>query len=349
MPVDERLIDKVATKVLRESLSLKSGENVAIETWNNGLLFARSALVHARELGAIPILLFEDEAAYIEGVGKAPRNTVGKMGKHEYALLSATDAYLFIPGPVLGGSPKLSREEVVASTSYNSSWYKAARRARLRGARLTFGYAGEEMARVLGKSLREIVEHQLRASLVDFREVRRSGRRLSRQIKSGLKVTVRAEGEVLNFELGAEEEIDDGKVERADVVAGNNMTNVPPGYFAKAIRKETLSGAVRLHAPLPRLGTSVNLRLEFVKGRLGNWESERNQEWLDSYVERLPAEWRTFSDIVIGLNPSLRYGYAQDRLVEGAVTFFGMFQGTTRNGSLEANGRLLIDDGKIIA
>jgi len=347
--VGERLVDQVAKKVLRESLGLKDGENITIETWNNGLFFAERALVCARELGAIPLLLFEDETSYIEGVRKAPRDAVGKMGKHEYALLSATDAYLFIPGPVLGGSPKLSREEVVAYTSYNSSWYKAAMRAGLRGARLTFGYVGEEMARVLGKNLKEIVEHQLRASLIDFHKIRQIGMKLSQKMKRGAKVTARAEGEVLNFELGAEEEIDDGMTDRRDVTEGNNMTNVPPGYFAKAIKKETLSGAVRVHAPLPRLGTSVDLRLEFAKGRLKTWESERNQEWLGSLVRRLPAERRTFSDIVMGLNPLLRYGYAQDRLVGGAITLFGMFQGTTRNGSLEVNERLLVDEGKIIA
>jgi hypothetical protein len=270
------------------------------------------------------------------------------MGRHEYALLSATDAYVFIPGPVLGGSPKLSREEVVAYTGYNSSWYKAAKSARLRGARLTFGYAGEEMAGVLRKSLADIVEHQLKASLVDFRKIRLTGMKLARQMERGAKVTVRAENEALNFELGAEEEIDDGMIDQRDVAAGNNMTNVPPGYVAREIAKETVSGAVRLHAPLPRLGTSADIRLEFGRGRLKTWKSEENQEWLDAFVRMLPEERRTFSDIVVGLNPSLDYGYAQDRLVEGAITFFGMFQGATRKGSLEVNGRSLVEEGKLL-
>ncbi|MDV3278217.1 MAG: aminopeptidase [Nitrososphaerales archaeon] len=349
MPTDSRLVDKVAQRVLSESLRLNKGENITIEAWNNGLHFAQRTLVHARRLGAIPLLLFEDEGSYVEGLRGAPRDIVGKMGRHEYALLSATDAYVFIPGPVLGGSPKLSREEVVASTSYNSSWYKAAKSARLRGARLTFGYAGMEMARVLRKSLAEIVEHQLKASLVDFRKIRQTGRKLAREMVRGGKATIMAEDEVLNFELGGEEEIDDGMVDRADVVAGNNMTNIPPGYLAKEVRTETVSGAVRLHAPLPRLGTSVDLRLEFAKGKLKTWKSERNQEWLDALVKRLPDGRRTFSSIVVGLNPSLSCGYAQDRLVEGAITLFGLFQGTTKSGSVTVNGRLLVDEGKIIA
>ena len=347
--MDERLVNRVAERVLLESLHLTEGENVTIEAWNNGLPFAQRTLVRARRLGAVPVLLFEDEESYVEGLRGAPKAIVGKMGRHEYALLSATDAYVFIPGPLLGGSPKLSREEVVAYTRYNSSWYKAAKSARLRGVRLTFGYAGEEMARVLRRSLPDIVEHQLKASLVDFRKIRLTGMRLARQMERGAKVTVRAEGEELNFELGRGEEIDDGMVDRKDVAAGNNMTNVPPGYLAREIAKETLSGTVRLHAPLPRLGTSADVRLDFAKGRLKAWKSEEDQEWLDALVRMMPEERRTFSDVLLGLNPSMNYGYAQDRLVEGAVTVFGMFQGTTKKGSLEVNGRLLVDEGKLLA
>jgi leucyl aminopeptidase (aminopeptidase T) len=346
--MDASLLDQVAERVLRESLRLKKGESVTIETWNNGLPFARRALVHSRELGAVPLLIFEDEESYVEGLRMSPKDVVGKMGRHEYALLSKTDAYVFIPGPVLGGSPKLTREEVVASTRYNRSWYRAAKAARLRGARLTFGYVGEEMARVLQKSLPDIVEHQLKASLADFWKIRANGKKLARLMKPRGEVAVRAEGEALRFRLGREQEIDDAVIDRGDVAAGNNMTNVPPGYYAREIVSNTLSGAVRMRAPLPRLGTVADIRLEFAGGKLKSWENGKSQEWLDEFVKKTPEESRTFSAAVVGLNPSMRYGYAQDRLVEGAITLFGMFQGTTRNGSLEVDGRSLVDEGRIM-
>jgi leucyl aminopeptidase (aminopeptidase T) len=346
--MDAPLLDQVAERVLRESLRLKKGENVTIETWNNGLPLARRALVHSRELGAVPVLIFEDEESYVEGLKMSPKDTIGKMGRHESALLSKTDAYIFIPGPVLGGSPKLTRDEVVKSTGYNHSWYRVAKAARLRGARLTFGYVGEEMARVLGKRLPDVVEHQPRASLVDFRKIRVKGKKLAKLMKPRGKVTVRAQGEALRFRLGREQETDDAVVDREDVAAGNIMTNVPPGYFVREIVSDTLSGAVRMHEPLPRLGTVVDIRLEFAGGKLKSWESEKSQEWLDEFVMKTPEKSRTFSAAVVGLNPLMGDGYAQDRLVEGAITLFGMFQGTTRKGSLEVDGRSLVDEGRIV-
>jgi len=142
---------------ISESLRLKKGESVTVETWNNGLALARQFVVEARRIGALPIMIFEDEDTYVDSVKNAPKNMVGKMGRHEYELLAATDAYLFIPNELLGASTKrLTPEEVDQSTSYGTSWYEAAGKAKLRGARMSFGFAGKEVARILGKRLEEI-------------------------------------------------------------------------------------------------------------------------------------------------------------------------------------------------
>ena len=42
---------KVAKKVLQKTLSVKKGETVTVESWNNGLEFARVLLAEARAMG----------------------------------------------------------------------------------------------------------------------------------------------------------------------------------------------------------------------------------------------------------------------------------------------------------
>ena len=341
------LMDRVADKVLSESLRVHAGETVTIETWNTGLRFAQRIEVRARRIGAIPLLLLEDEEAFIEGLQLTPKERVGRMGKHEYSLLSETDAYVFIPGPVLGGSSKLSREDLTASTSYNSSWYTAAKKAGLRGVRLTFGYVGPELAMILRKPVGRVVEHQLGACLTDFRKVRQTGRSLSRQLRPRARATLQAGGETLRFELGTEEALDDGMVSRDDLATGGNMTNMPPGYYAREIAESSLNGTVRVYAPVPRIGAVADLRLEFHQGRLVDWVSEANQRWLNHLVRATPKDRRTFAAVVIGLNPALREGYGQDRLMEGTVTFFGMFQGTTHHADLDVGDRVVVREGKL--
>jgi len=340
--MDTSLLDHVANKVLHESLRVRAGESVTIETWNTGFEFAKRVAVRARRMGAVPLLLLEDEDAFVEGLRQTPGERVGGMGQHEYALLSKSNAYVFIPGPLLGGSSRLSPKEVAASTAYNPSWYSAAGKARLRGVRMLFGYVGPELAAILHKPVDQIVEHQLQAALIDFQKVRQTGLHLSKRMRPRASATLRAEGETLSFKMGAEEGLDDGVVSRDDVATGGNVTNVPPGYYAREINASSLSGTVRMHAPVPRIGATADLRLEFHGGRLVKWRSETNQPWLDDLVRATPKDRRTFRAVAIGLNPTLRDGYGQDRLVEGAITLFGMFQGTTRFADLDVGGKAVV-------
>ena len=129
------------------------------------------------------IMIFEDEDTYVEGIKNTPRDSVGKMGKHRYQLLAATDAYIFIPNELLGGSTKrLTTDEVDQSTNYVTSWYEAAEKAKLRGARMSFGFAGKEVAKILGKKLDDVVIHQLKATLADFATINRTGKELESKL-----------------------------------------------------------------------------------------------------------------------------------------------------------------------
>jgi leucyl aminopeptidase (aminopeptidase T) len=204
---------------------------------------------------------------------------------------------------------------------------------------MLFGYVGPEMAKAVRKPIDEIVESQLRGALVDFRKVAANARKVSRWLKPGSWATLKADGEVLRFQLGKESGLDAGVVSREKIFAGENIVNIPPGYFAREIVTRSVSGAVRLHAPVPRLRNVVDIRFEFKNGKLRSWDCPRNQAWLNELVKATPPERRSFGAVVIGLNPALRRGCCQDRLTEGAVSFFGMFQSSARSASLDLDGR----------
>src|SRR5260370_21713923 len=90
----------------------------------------------------------------MEGVKRSPKNTLGVMGRNEYGMLKGTDAYVFIPGPLLAAYQKKINQQLMSeSLRYNESWYDAAKKANLKGARLTFGYIGEEMAGIIGQTV----------------------------------------------------------------------------------------------------------------------------------------------------------------------------------------------------
>ncbi len=345
----DSLYAQVARKVLTESLTVKKGESVVVETWNTGLSFARQAVIEARKIGAIPITLFEDEEAYVQGVRKGDRDSLGTMGKHELSLLSNTDAYVFIPGPVIGAySKKLKKKEVADSTRYNASWYEVASKAKLRGARLPFGHIDEDASKVLGKPVREIVTNQLRAALIDFEALGKKAKELASYLQDGTEVKLVTPGAELKFVLRGEVEINDGVVDQDDIAAENNMTYVPPGNVYKEVEVSSANGTVRLSPTTTGFGIFKDASMEFENGRLVKWSSKSSKKVLDQVIEAAADQMKTVSGFFIGLNPALGYGYALNTLSAGVVGIrCAGIVGTTNQGMLSVGGRTVVANGRL--
>ncbi|MCL4355110.1 MAG: aminopeptidase [Nitrososphaerota archaeon] len=344
----DSLYTKVAKKVLAETLQVKKGESVTVETWDNGVPFARRAVAEARAMGCTAVTIYEDEAAYVEGVRRAPADVVGSMGRNEYGILSGTDAYIFIPGQAIGPYSKtLKPEEKAQSTRYNSSWYEAAEKSGLRGARLSFGYVGEDTARLLGKKIHEVVRAQLKAALVDLRRISSSAERVSPLLADGASAELTSGKATLTFTLKGDFGIEDGVVDESDKKAGNNMTYMPPGFVSKEIDPGSANGSVILTDTLTEHGVIPRITLEFKNGKVESWESS-SRAMVKRMFESVSPDQRELKLLLIGLNPEMPYGMGQDRFVRGSITLGGFgFRGQVKNGSLKASGRTAVARGKL--
>jgi leucyl aminopeptidase (aminopeptidase T) len=343
------LYRKVARKILVESLSVKKGESVTVETWNNGLPFARQVVLEARKMGAIPLTIFEDEDTYVEGVHKTPKDVLGKMGKQEYKLLSGTDAYVFIPGPVLGNfSHRLARGEQLDSTAYGESWYKAASKARLRGVRMAFGYLGEETQAILGKSVEVVATHQLKAALADYKSIRKTAKKLSSELADGSRGTVKTPGSKLTFQLAGKIEVEDGIVDEGDVGSENNICYIPPGYVYSEIDPESVSGSFTFSPTITRFGLIKDGTLEFRDGQLVAWRSKSSSAALGKITAAAAEKSRRATALLVGLNPLLGYGYGLNANSAGVVGIRVLgVNFTTNRASLSVAGATLVAHGHL--
>jgi len=346
------LYSQLAKKIVSDSVHLKPGDSVTIETWNNGLEFAKEVVKEVRKVGALPILILEDEEAYLTGLKNTPKESLGKMGKHEYNLLSSTDAYVFIPGPpIYTYAPMVTREEESAATSYNSSWYEAAGKAGVRGVRLTFGYVGQDVAKLLGKKRDEIVRRQLKASLVNAETIRNSSRPILSLLNDGVEAKLETGSYSLTLGLNGDTGIEDGIADDADVAAGNNISYILPGMIWKEVDPSTASGSVKISGSITRLGLVGESTLEFESGKLVRWSSKNKstQQKLDSIIGNLSPGKMVLSMITIGLNPLLTYGYAQDRFVIGSIGLSGFgFTGIVKNANLKIGDHSVVERGKLV-
>ncbi len=344
------LYRKVAKSVLGRTLGVKKGESVTVECWNNGLPFARRVVAEARATGCRAALMLEDEEAYIEGITRAPKESLGKMGDNEYGLLEKTDAYVFVPGPLLAAyQTKVDPRLLSESLGYNGPWYDSAEKAKIRGARVTFGYVGEEMAEVLGRTVKAVTDRQLNAALVDPEEMSEQGQKLSSKMDDGAELSLQSgRGATLRFALKGPATVEDGRVSAADIESGDNMAYVPPGFVTNAVEPSSASGVVRASRSLTRLGMLGDATLTFREGRLVEWASQKDEKKLSKLVDAVPEEKRRLTLANVGINPKMGYLYGQDRMVAGSVTLAGFgFTAVVREGDLSAGGARLVSHGKL--
>jgi len=323
---------------------------VTVETWNNGFQLARKVVIEARKVGAHPIMIFEDEDTYVEGIKVTPKDSVGKMGKHEFGLLASTDAYFFIPNEVLEGYTKrLSPSDVDESTGYGDSWYEAAEKAKLRGARMSFGFAGKELARILGKKLDDIVIHQLKATLVDFQAMNKTGGELGSKLSDNSSVVIDSGGSRLELDFEEGVRVEDGIVDDTDVSSGYNMAYLPPGIVSKNVKPSSVNGKIKLSPSLTWRGIVSDAVLEFEAGQLVKWSSKSSKERLDSIIKDQSEEERNISSLSIGFNPLVRYGYGEDRFVAGSIGIGGLgFTGIVTTGTVSSDETTVVNKGKLV-
>ena len=142
--------------------------------------------------------------------------------------------------------------------------------------------------------------------------------------------------------------VEDSIVDDEDVSNGSNMTYVPPGFFAKNVNSSSVSGKEKLSSFVTRAGLVKDATLEFEFGKLFKWESKTSKEKLSMLIEAVPEDSRRLSTVTIGLNPSMKYGYGQDRFVAGAIGVrISNFSAVIQKGSLAAGGTEIVDGGKL--
>lgn len=369
MAPDESAPSRVAEAVLSSAIRLKSGENVIIETWTHTLPYATACVVEARRLGARPMLVVEDEAAYWRSLDLAP--TVAKwsgVGPAEWAALAKADGYVFFPGPAdrprFRSLPIATRGKLVG---YNEEWYRRARAARLRGVRSLLGYASDAQATHWSVSGPGWRDQLIRGSVeANYAQIQADSRRVAQKLKAGKELRVTgSNGSDLTVKLrGRRPTMDDGVIGPEDLAAGQNMTNSPPGTVAVAVDEKSAQGLVVANRPsFLADGRAEGGQWEVKGGHLVNYWYTDGQPAFDGAFEGAPKNKDVLSFFAIGLNAALDPGVPQVEDQEAGAVTLGIggntgYGGTNRcpffswvvlgEATVAVDGRPLADRGKIL-
>ncbi|HEV2318028.1 MAG TPA: hypothetical protein VGV89_10730 [Thermoplasmata archaeon] len=369
MAPEESAPVSLAHRLLGPVLSVRAGENVTIETWNHTLPYAGACVAEARERGARPLLLLEDEAAFWRGIDAAARTKrPPALGRHELAALAATDAYVYFSGPAdrprwrgVGESTRLALERE------NLDWHRTARRAGVRGVHCLLGDASDAQAAFWGVSATTWRGQLLRGTLeADLRQIGRDGRRARELLHRGklLRLTA-ANGTDVTFRLrGHAPVLDDGVIGPDDRSVGRFLTDSPPGRIVVAVDESSAEGVAIGNRPsfLP-WGRADGGQWEFHRGRLVNvWFNDGHSEF-EARFSAAPKGHDVASLFAIGLNGALPAATPQAEDQEAGAVTLGVggssgFGGSIRcpflawlvvgEATVAVDGRPLVDRGKLL-
>ena len=195
--------------------------------------------------------------------------------------------------------------------AWNWPWYAVARKAGLRGVRMTEGFVTEGRARKWGVDLARWNESMLRACLIDPRETAKTGARLAKALSRGRKVRItHPNGTDLEVALArVAPRLIDGRphpYHKGDHKSGM-LQHVPAGTLDVALDSKTAEG--NFHANRrTNIWWTVHSEgsLEFADGKLTSYAfGEGEEEFVRQFKNGTAGKDRT-SLLKLGLNPAVQ-------------------------------------------
>lgn len=306
-----RLHRAAARNIVTQYLKVRPGENAIIESWDHTLPMATAMVDEVRRVGGSVLLVHENEEAWWRAIDRDQSTLLGKSSAPEWAALKSAQVYVNFWGP--GDTDRIERlpertfDEALA---WNWPWYAVARRAGLRGVRMTQGFVTEGRARQWGVDRARWEERMLRACLVDPDELAKSATRLAKALSRGRRVRItHSNGTDLEVALaGTPPRRFEGRPhpwKKGESLSGM-LEAMPAGRVDVALDSKTAQG--RFHA-----NRRTNIwwswhsggALEFADGKLSSYSFEEGEEEF-SRQYRLGTEGKDRpSALLLGLNPSV--------------------------------------------
>lgn len=301
-----------ARNIVTKYLKVRVGENAIIESWDHTMPMASAMVDEVRRLGGKVLLVHNDEDAWWRAIDRKQSKLLGKSSAPEWEALKAADVYVNFWGP--GDTDRIEKlpdKPGNEAFAWNWPWYEVARKAGLRGVRMTAGFVTEGRAQKWGLNLAKWEESFLRACLIDPEEMAKGGARLCKALSRGKKVRItHSNGTDLEVALaGVAPRLQDGRPHpyRKGDSASGMLTNIPAGFVDIVLDFKTAEGSFHANR---RTNIWWNWHaggtLKFTDGKLASSSFEDGEEEFARQYKNGTAGKDRVSALTFGLNPAVR-------------------------------------------
>ncbi len=360
----------MARLVLRRCLGVRPRERVTIESWSETISYANAFVFETLRIGAIPLLLYQDEPTYWAATAELPARSLAPIGGHRRTALESTDALVSFFGPSdrerLHSLPSATMAQV---GEFQDASFRAAARGRARTVQMAIGRISHASARMYGVDEERWRSELLSASRIDPTSLRRRGERLVRALSRGRTLEIdHPNGTRIALRLrGYRPVLTDGRVRPASETNPWEIVTLPAGVVSVAVDERYAEGSFRSNHPSSiglsdSVGAMAGGTWRFRAGRLVEFRYELGEElFAQSYGRAREGRDRPAS-VSIGLNEHLHAAPLLEDQGLGTITLhIGRSEhlgGRTRvpwwawsfldGGSLSVDGRQLVRDGRLL-
>jgi leucyl aminopeptidase (aminopeptidase T)/transposase len=359
---------EMARNVLRNCLRVKPGEKVTIDSWTATLPEANAMVLEALDLGARPLLLYQDEPTYWAATAETRLENLGHLGEHRKAAIEHTDVLVSFFGP----SDRERFHALPAAVNsrlweYNAALYRAAARSGARSAQIALGRASPASARMYGVDLATWRKELVEGCLVPPPELRRRGAPLAAALSAGRELRIsHPNGTDLKLRLRRRKaQLSDGFVPPTRQKRDWNLVTLPAGVVVVAVDERFAEGSFHSNVRSAigmsdTVGEVAGGRWIFERGHLARFSYEEGGELFSQSYAKAGAGRDLPGSLSVGLNDSISVSPLLEDQSAGTVSFHigrnDHVGGSTsaswwawlflRGATVSVDGRTILKEGK---
>ncbi len=315
-----------ARSIVTKYLKVRAGENTTIESWEHTMPLARAMVDEVRRVGGHAFFVYEDEDSWWRAIGRKQVKLLGESSAPEWSALGATDVFVNFWGP--GDGPRMEKDiddALDPAFDWLGHWYEVARKAGLRGGRMTVGFVTNGRAEEWGLNRARWEEKMLRACLIDPEVLAKKGTRLQKALSRGKRVRItHPNGTDLEVGLaGIASRLTDGRpraYRKGDPMSGM-LQPIPSGTLDVVLDSKTAEGSFRANRRT-NIWWNVHVggRLAFAGGKLASYSLEQGGEMFGRRYKAGSAGKDRTSLLKFGLNPAVQDVPNLETIEEGSVS-----------------------------
>ena len=362
-------VQRLARSIVHDSLRPKEYEPVIISTYPHTIELAEQIDLECQKAGADPFMVLETDKTFYGQFKNFSEENLKKVSAHCLGIADYARSYVYLGGPRdPGPMARVPRERFAAMFDGEEAHHVKNLEKKPKTLGVPLGSITRERARVYGFNFARWKASVEGAIAVNYPKLQASGAKAAALLGRPGAVRITADnGTDLRFRLIGEPrrpDVDDGVISDEDVAAGNTDASLPAGVVYVAPDEESAQGTFVSDVGIPQVGRVIEgLSWTFKDGRAVDFTARRNLAAAQTSWETATGDRDRLGALALGINPRAKPGFLQSTAVSGAVTVtigdnrdlggknvstYG-FPSTLVSGTVELDGKVIIDRGKWVA